>query len=52
VVGCIGIAPTGNSPNTATPATIAQLQAEERSILHIEEINSRSRALEAKYSKH
>jgi hypothetical protein len=48
----IGIAPTGSPPNTATPATIDQLQAEERSILHIEEINSRSRALETKYSKH
>jgi hypothetical protein len=48
----IGIAPTGSPPSTATPATIAQLHAEERSILHIEEINARSRALETKYDKH
>jgi hypothetical protein len=46
----IGIAPSGGPTSMATP--VAQLQAEERSILHIEEINARSRALETKYSKH
>ncbi|HEY4917598.1 MAG TPA: hypothetical protein VIH92_11835 [Solirubrobacteraceae bacterium] len=46
----IGIAPSGGPTSMATP--VAQLQAEERSILHIEEINARSHALETKYSKH
>jgi len=46
----IGIAPSGGPSSTATP--VAQLHAEERSILHIEEINAHSRALETKYDKH
>jgi hypothetical protein len=47
----IGIAPSGSAPSTTTPTTIAEMQAEQRSILHIEELSARSRALEDQYSK-
>jgi hypothetical protein len=46
----IGIAPSGSAPST-TPPTVAEMQAEQRSILHIEELSARSRALEDQYSK-
>lgn len=47
----IGIAPSGSASSTTTPPTIAERQAEAKSILRIEELSARSRTLEAQYSK-